>query len=86
MTVMELIVALDSIGAPNDAEVFLMADHAQNKEQACSVVVSRSPIEEYADPDAMIWEWEGDYSVFYDDDDMAAYDTTAPITAVMITY
>lgn len=89
MTVMELIVALDEIGAANDAEVFIEADHGQDKEPACSIVVSRTSkdSEYFGDPGAMIWEWETDnLADFYDEDDLDDYDFDGPVTAVLISY
>lgn len=89
MTVMELIVALDEIRASNDAEVFIEADHGQNKEHACSLVVSRTSkdSEDFGDPNAMIWEWETDnLADFYDDGALDDYDFNGPVTAVLISY
>ena len=87
MTVMELIVAIDDMKIPNDALVFIEADHGQNKEEAGSLTISRTAkdSEGYGDPDAMIWEWDTDnLADFYDD--LADYDFNGPITAVLISY
>ena len=89
MTVMELIVALDECGAANDALVFIEADHGQDKEEAGSLTVSRTPrnSEGFGDPNAMIWEWETDnLADFYDEDDLDDYDFNGPVTAVLISY
>lgn len=91
MTVMELIVALDECGAANDALVFIEADHGQDKEEAGSLTVSRTPrnSEDFGDPDAMIWEWDmskEELAAYYDDDALDDYDFDGEITAVLISY
>ena len=91
MTVMELIVALDESGAANDAIVFIEADHGQNKEEACSLTVSRTArdSQNFGDPDAMIWEWDvsrEELAAYYDDDALDDYDFDGEVTAVLISY
>lgn len=91
MTVMELIVALDECGAANDALVFIEADHGQDKEEAGSLTVSRTPqnSEDFGDPNAMIWEWDmskEELAAYYDDDALDDYDFDGEVTAVLISY
>lgn len=52
MLVKELIDALEELGVPDDAKVFVEADHGQNKEVASAVVVSRWPRDDdyFGDP------------------------------------
>lgn len=87
MIVKELINELQTLKVPDDAIVFIEADHGQNKERANEVVVSRWPKdhEHFGNPDAMIFEW-GNWREVYDEDAIEDYDETAPITAVLITY
>lgn len=91
MTVMELITALDECGATNEALVFIEADHGQDKEEAGSLTVSRTPraSEEFGDPDAMIWEWDmpkEELAAYYDDDVLDGYNFDGEVTAVLISY
>ena len=83
MTVIDLIKKLDDANIPDNAQVFIEADHGQYKENANSIVVSRTVCDDYMDPESMIWEFKN-YDLIYDEDDIAAYDTAAPITAVLI--
>lgn len=48
-------------------------------------MVSRSPINECEDPDAMIFEW-GNWREVYDEDYVGEYDEDGEITAVLISY
>lgn len=70
---------------PDDAEIYLECDHGQNKESAGTVVFSRSPIQEYDDPDSMIFEWDN-WREIYDKDCVDMYDEGGKITAVLISY
>lgn len=85
MTLIELCSEFYELVIPNDAEIFIEADHGQSKEPAYSIVVSRTPrdSEEFGDPEAMIWEYSN-YQDMYDEEGLEVYDTKAPITAVLI--
>lgn len=87
MTIKELVTELKICGVPDDAKMFVEADHGQNKEEANTVVVSRCSRdhENFGDPDAMIFEWDN-WKECYDEDAIEDYDDTAPITAVLISY
>lgn len=87
MLVKELVNEIRERGVPDDAKVFVEADHGQNKEEANTVVVSRWPKnnEYFGDPDAMIFEWDN-WKECYDEEAIEEYDETAPITAVLISY
>lgn len=86
MTLQDLIQEFTEYRIPMNADVFIEADHGQNKEAAYSLVVSRTPItsDEYGDPDAMVWEYEN-WREIYDEDAIEEYDEDAPVTAVLIT-
>lgn len=45
MQVHDLIKAFEEENMPDDAEVFIEADHGQNKEPVNSITVSRTPIQ-----------------------------------------
>lgn len=87
MTVKELKKLLDKIGVPDTAEVYVEADHGQNKENAANVIVSRCPADHkyFGDPDAMVWEYSN-YRDVYDEDALDEYNENGPVTAVLITY
>lgn len=87
MIVKELINELQTLKVPDDAIVFVEADHGQNKEYAAGIIVSRSPKDDecFGDPEAMIFEYDN-WQECYDEDAVEEYDETAPITAVLITY
>jgi hypothetical protein len=87
MTVRELLDDLKEYGVPDDAEVFVEADHVQHKESAFGIIVSRTPRDNecFGDPEAMIFEYDN-WQECYDEDVVEEYDDSAPITAVLITY
>lgn len=87
MTVALLKEFLESYEVPDDAVIFVEADHGQDKERAGSILVSRSVLEdgEYTDPDSLIFEWD-EYEECYDEDCLEEYDPDGPITAVLISY
>lgn len=69
---------------PQNAYVFIRSEYADNMEVLQNYVVSRTPItEKYPDPNSMIWEFEN-YKYIYDEEELLAYDTSAPITAVLL--
>ena len=69
---------------PQDAYVFVQSEYADNMESIGGYVVSRTPItEKYPDPNSMIWEFEN-YKYIYDDEELRSYDTSAPITAILL--
>lgn len=87
MQVHDLIKAFENEDIPDDAVVFMEADHGQNKELVNSITVSRTPknSDEFGDPDAMVWEF-ANYEDIYDEDSLDEYDATAQVTAVLISY
>lgn len=87
MTVALLKEFLESYEVPDDAVIFVEADHGQNKERAGGILISRSVLEdgEYTDTDSLIFEWDG-YEEYYDEWALEEYDPDGPITAVLISY
>lgn len=69
------------LNIPDDAEIYVYADHGQDFENAYCIEVSRSENLEYED--MRIWEWQN-YKDTYDDDALEEYDENGKITAICI--
>ena len=82
MTIKELLEIIEEEQIPLDAEIFIEADHGENKEGASSITVSRSELED--DPEDMIWEYDDDLSDYYDEESLEEYDPNGKITAITI--
>lgn len=85
MTIEELLEIIDEEKIPLDSEVFVYADHAQNKEGMSGVEISRSPVDKNC-PESMIWERgdDDDLEDYYSEYDLEDYDRNGKITAVTI--
>ena len=65
---------------PDDAEIVIWADHAQNYERVHDIWVSRNTEDYY---EAMIWEFDG-YEDIYDSDAFEDYPADGPVVAICI--
>ena len=84
MTIKELMEFLSEENVPDDAEVYIQADHGQQMESPYFGVVTRDDPISSDDPEEMIWEydeWEKDNF----EDDVAQYNRNGDVRAVLLT-
>lgn len=82
MKVRELLDYIQENKIPENADVFIFADHGQNGENASDACFSRSV--DTDDYDEMIWEFDGFEDGYYNEDVMEKYDKRGAITAICI--
>jgi hypothetical protein len=83
MTIKELKEIIEKENIPDDAQVYICADHGQREEKAHSYSVSRSECEYYGD--GMIWEVDN-MEEYYDKDALDEYNKDGEITSLLIGY
>lgn len=69
------------LNIPDEAVIYVYADHGQDCEMSYGMYVSRSV--DVDSPDSMIWEYSN-YKKVYDDDALEEYDESGKITAICI--
>jgi hypothetical protein len=65
---------------PDDAVVFVHADHGQHGEEMCAGLVSRDNTDDF---NSMVWEFY-DYEKCYDEEALESYPKDGKITAICL--